>query len=408
MDYKSFKKELDDFEKKNKGLISSYNDFAFTPISALSKELHKNYNTYVTNIKKSSVTNFLNTILKKAIDEENEVISVLNNLFSNSYGIDTENESSNNSIQMYFNDVKRIYEKNNNDYNIEFTEENRDKLIEMNLKSVISVAKAFRNLGVPFEDLINAGNLGLCKAFEKYDPERSVIKEKMLELVSKLPDGDLDNKTLESILELCKYGNVRKKLQKYLSSVKTTNKKKLTDWVKANVQNARFNSVAVMWIRAYIIDEINQHSRPVKKPKAEIDKELHFNAEDGTENPYKDKFIFLDEPIGDTNNSTIGEIFYMPDDTIKQEDRDYSRDKIKETLKILMEGVKSRDRRIILQKFGVGYPRELSPKEIAEKESLSVARVCQIVNSVLDTMKKNQEKYKLDPDAIFDALSYIY
>lgn len=407
MDYKTFKKEANEFEKKNSGLIKTYDSFALTPFNNITKELYKNYNSYIENVKKSSVNVFLNTILNKAIDEETELLTIFNNIFSKAYGIDTENESSNNSIQIYFNEVKRVYDRNNNNYDIEYTPENRDKLIEMNLKSVISVAKAFRNLGIPFEDLINAGNLGLCKAFEKYDPDRAVAKEKMIELVNKLPDGELDCKELEiSLLELCKYGNVRKKLKKYLDNNKTTSKKKLIEWVKANVQNARFNSVAVMWIRAYIIDEINQHSRPVKKPKVEIDKELHYNSENG-ENPYKDKFIYLDEPVGDNNNSTTGDIFWYPDDTVSSEDVEYSKDKIKETLKILMEGVKARDRRIILQKFGVGYPRELSPKEIAEKEGLSVARVCQIINSVLETMKQNQEKYKLDPDAVFDALSFL-
>lgn len=407
MDYKTFKKEANDFEKKNSGLINSYDTFALTPFNKITKELYNSYNSYIENIKKSSVNAFLNTIVKKAVDEESEILTIFNDLFSKTYGIDTENESSNNSIQIYFNEVKKIYDRNNNDYNIEYNEENRDKLIEMNLKSVISVAKAFRNLGIPFEDLINAGNLGLCKAYEKYDPDRAVAREKMYELVNKLPDGELDCKQLEaSLLDLCKYGNVRKKLKKYLDSNKTTNKKKLTDWVKGNVQNARFNSVAVMWIKAYIIDEINQHSRPVKKPKVEIDKELHYNSENG-ENPYKDKFIYLDEPVGDNNNSTTGDIFWYPDDSVPFEETEYSKDKIKETLKILMDGVKARDRRIILQKFGVGYPRELSPKEIAEKEGLSVARVCQIINSVLESMKKNQEKYKLDPEVVFDALSFL-
>jgi RNA polymerase primary sigma factor len=48
----------------------------------------------------------------------------------------------------------------------------RDKLIERNLKLVVSVAKKYRGMGLPFEDLIQEGNLGLMRAVDKYDPDR--------------------------------------------------------------------------------------------------------------------------------------------------------------------------------------------------------------------------------------------
>ncbi len=48
----------------------------------------------------------------------------------------------------------------------------RQRLIEKNLRLVISVAKKYRGMGLPFEDLIQEGNIGLMKAVEKYDPDR--------------------------------------------------------------------------------------------------------------------------------------------------------------------------------------------------------------------------------------------
>jgi RNA polymerase primary sigma factor len=48
----------------------------------------------------------------------------------------------------------------------------RKTLIEKNLKLVVSVAKRYRNYGLPFEDLIQEGNIGLIRAVDKFDPEK--------------------------------------------------------------------------------------------------------------------------------------------------------------------------------------------------------------------------------------------
>jgi RNA polymerase primary sigma factor len=48
----------------------------------------------------------------------------------------------------------------------------RRRLIEKNLRLVVSVAKRYRGYGLPLEDLVQEGNVGLIKAVEKFDPDR--------------------------------------------------------------------------------------------------------------------------------------------------------------------------------------------------------------------------------------------
>ena len=48
----------------------------------------------------------------------------------------------------------------------------RERLINSNLRFVVSVAKKFRGQGIPLEDLINEGNIGLMTAVDKFEPEK--------------------------------------------------------------------------------------------------------------------------------------------------------------------------------------------------------------------------------------------
>lgn len=50
-------------------------------------------------------------------------------------------------------------------------QESRRLLLESNLRLVVAVAKKYRGMGLPFDDLIQEGNLGLMRAIDKFDPE---------------------------------------------------------------------------------------------------------------------------------------------------------------------------------------------------------------------------------------------
>lgn len=82
-----------------------------------------------------------------------------------------------------------------------------DRLVESNLRFVVSVARRYANRGVPLDVLVTEGNLGLVRAARRFDPSRGVrfvsyavwwIRQAMLSALSRdgrivrIPTGRLD------------------------------------------------------------------------------------------------------------------------------------------------------------------------------------------------------------------------
>ena len=336
--------------------------------------------------------------LRISIKYGTNIIDGFDTLISNTI---TEQQS-NNSIQQYFREINDIYNKHDNNYDIEYCPENRDKLIEMNLKTVISIAKKYQGLGLSLGELISAGNLGLVIAWDKFDPSRTELKDNILNSIEELSDEvsylELDN----AISDFMSYGDVKKKFDEKFTPGNRYKKTDIIKWINANIYNAKFNSIATMWIRAYILIEIDNNSRIVKKPKTEIYKDREeFGA-------YKKEVVVdIDAPISDSSDVSMGDLLAIEDDTKSELEVSEAYDTFKNGLNRLLEGVKTRDRTIFLKKFGIGLPRPMLPKEIAEQEGLSIARISQIFQTVMDQMLKNQVKYDIDPDILFNAVKKI-
>ena len=82
------------------------------------------------------------------------------------------------SLALYFDEIKN-YKPLDSEVEIELAVlakkgdlEAINKLITHNLRFVVAVAKKFQGQGIPFEDLINEGNLGLIKAVDRFDESR--------------------------------------------------------------------------------------------------------------------------------------------------------------------------------------------------------------------------------------------
>lgn len=399
MNYEKFQDALDLFIEDNSEVVEEYNSMHEIPLNQLTYRLYKAICPVFDASPRRSVKSILMDLLPLAISSKMDLISIAEDWNDVKEEAKASKEEKS-ALQIYFNDVKDIYDKNGNNYNIEYSKENREKIIQMNLKSVIAIAKKYKGLGVPMEDLIAAGNLGLCVAFDKFDPSRCHIRDNILANLEKINKDELTfGEMHEAMEEALQYGTTKENFYNTFKKQEKYPKKEIIKWVKKNVINARFNSVAVMWIRAYILIELNNNSRPIKKTKSDIKEEKEFG---------KDVYININDHFGDSGNNTIGDVLYVEDDTVSEQERVESKMVFKDGLAKLLDGIKVRDRRILMQKFGIGYPRPMTPKEISQIENLSIARISQIVMTSIEKMKKNQEKWNVDPQIMYQAVEKLY
>ena len=305
-------------------------------------------------------------------------------------------------IDMYFNDVRREYIlcPSNASNNLEFIPENRDTFIRNNLKLVVSIAKKYRNFGLPFEDLIQAGNYGLMIAFERFDANRNTLRGKVITAIKESKyDYFSKDDALSLLSEFFTYDNILTKAENKLPEDGFKSKDEFIDWAKANVKTAIFASVAYRWIESYIKQELGHHRSTVRFSKTKEDKENPNSAANyvislDSVNPYTDD-NYNDNLLEDITH----EEFIIEDERIVNEERnEYFKDVIDRAL----SGLSLLDRRIIKKKFGIGFPNELSNNEIAESEGLSLSDV---KNSINKSLKYIEEEI---PDAVKENIIELF
>lgn len=93
--------------------------------------------------------------------------------------IASTNKNMINSLELYFSEIRKFKPLNEREEKklarkIKLGDRKaKEKLIECNLKFVVTVAKQYQNQGISLEDLINIGNIGLIKAVENFNPDKN-------------------------------------------------------------------------------------------------------------------------------------------------------------------------------------------------------------------------------------------
>lgn len=396
---KRLRKQMDNFISKNIDLIAEYDSTEGTyPFDCCKYELIERFDWMLKKNRGCEFRAMLRSALTNAIKYKEPVLDSLQSIFNAM--VDTGRDV--NITQTYFKEVGDLYKKHKGDNNLEYCPENRDKLIELNTKMVISVAKKYQGLGLSLQELISAGNLGLCTAWEKYDPSKSQLKDDVVAAIHTLPSQFKTEELIDCVESYLSYGNIRQKFEEKFADDRYYTKKEVLSWVDKNIYNAKFSSICMMWIKAFILIEIDNASRLVKKPKSEIykDKEL-------TGTYQKESLLDLDQPIAGDTETTFADTLGMEDDSDTDLNVTESYDEYKATLNKLLKGVSSRDRTVLLKKYGIGLPRPMTPQEISDMENLSVARISQICLNVLAKMRSNAAKYGIDEQTLFETTSHF-
>lgn len=389
---KSYEQENDTFMNEYADLVDEYNAVSNSDFEDSLRDLYQDLLIKKPKLSPSSFFREVKSAMRSAAGnfESIDIINYLNCIFDDVGKPHT-------LLQNYFDDVKSVYE-NLPDEELEYCEENRDAILKSNLKMVIATAKKYRNRGLSLEDLIGAGNVGLCIAWEKFKPEHNALRNKITAEIETCPD-EVSKDYIDSLLApFVTYGSLKEKYDEYFNKNRVYKKAEIVKWVNKNIKKAKFSSVAALWIRAYILQELDTKSRIVKKPKAEIDKDL---AETGS---YLKENIVPIDPLADVDENNVRTKYELSDedDTEAKLDEYQNMVDFKTKLNQLMIGINNRDRRILFKCFGIGLPRSMEPKEIAESEDLSVARVSQIIQDCIAKMKKNAEGQN-----IHDLLKYL-